>query len=116
MGITRLANLLKRDRKRQSIEEVIEITRRLEQHFARHANPGTPGSADAVDRSAPWIRNRVTGAETGEQLRHGARNGLHAMRGGMASRTDSYVGEDPADSALSERSWYQLRTAFERLL
>ncbi|MDQ0094457.1 hypothetical protein [Paeniglutamicibacter psychrophenolicus] len=116
MGIARLVNLLKRDRKRQSIDEVIEITRRLEQHFARHANPGTPGSADSVARSAAWIRNRVTGAETGEQLRNGARDGLHAMRGGMASLTDTYVGEDPADYAMIERSWKQLRTALELLL
>ena len=116
MGIVRLINLLKRDRKRQSIDEVIEITQRLEQHFTRYANPGTPGSADAVARSAAWIRNRITEAEDGEQLRHGARDGLHAMRGGMASLTDTYVGEGPADYALIERSWDQLRTALKGLL
>ncbi|WP_209908724.1 hypothetical protein [Paeniglutamicibacter psychrophenolicus] len=111
-----MTNLLKRDRKRASIDEVIEITQRLEKHFTRYAKPGTPGSADAVARSAAWIRNRVAGAESREQLRRGARDGLNAMRGGMASLTDTYVGEGPADFAMIERSWDQLRTALTRLL
>ena len=116
MGIARLINLLNRDRKRESVDEVIEITQRLEQHFTKYSKPGTPGSADAVARSAAWTRNRVAGAENGEQLRHGARDGLHAMSGGMASLTDTYVGDGPADFDMIEHSWDQLRTALKRLL
>lgn len=115
MGFRVLFNRLHRCRERAAIAEVIEITTRLERHFAGYARPGTPGSADSAARTTAWIREQITGAGDRKQLHIGARAALGAMRGGMASLTDTYVCEGPEDFDMIDRSWKRLRAAMGRL-
>ncbi|GAA4369335.1 hypothetical protein [Paeniglutamicibacter cryotolerans] len=88
--------------------EIVEVTMRLEWHFSRHDAPGAPGAVD-------WARKRIRGAADATGLREGARAGLDALRGGMGSLTDFFVGKGPADYAMIAGSWDRLRGALRSL-
>lgn len=101
---------------RKDVGDVVEITTRLQRHFSSYATPGVPGAAASAASATGWIRDQVTGAADAAELSAGARAGLDAMRGGMGSLTDTFVGVGPADYDMIADSWDRLRGALRNLL